>query len=292
MTTTASFRTRLASTDPAALRDAGRLPRSAPVAARGRADRGDRPGVRLQALPLRACRTSSASSSSSSATRRAGRTRSSTRASRRALVDADTVGRSRRRGAARVIAALGDEAERLDGVFTFWEDAVPATARVAAALGLPGMSPAAADGARSKLRTLRGEPRRRPPHAPLHAPQRRSAACRAAAGARRVPGRDQAGVRRRGARRPSGRRLREPRGGIRARRRDDHPGAERDLPAGHRPPARGVPRRPRVRRRHGALGRRVRRSRRCPRTGRPRSPTSSRPACTRRRRTRPSGSRR
>ncbi len=53
-----------------------------------------------------------------------------------------------------VLAALGDEAQRLDGVLTFWEDAVPATARVAAALGLPGLPPAAADGARSKLRTL------------------------------------------------------------------------------------------------------------------------------------------
>lgn len=56
--------------------------------------------------------------------------------------------------AAAIVAALGDEAESLDGVVTFWEDAVPATARIAAALGLPGISPAAADGARSKLRTL------------------------------------------------------------------------------------------------------------------------------------------
>ncbi len=57
-------------------------------------------------------------------------------------------------GAAAVLEALGDEAERLDGVLTFWEDAVPATARIASALGLPGMSPAAADSARNKLRTL------------------------------------------------------------------------------------------------------------------------------------------
>jgi biotin carboxylase len=58
------------------------------------------------------------------------------------------------RAARAVLAALGEEAELLDGVVTFWEDAVPATARIAAALGLPGIPPAAADGARSKLRTL------------------------------------------------------------------------------------------------------------------------------------------
>jgi biotin carboxylase len=57
-------------------------------------------------------------------------------------------------GASAALAALDPEAERLDGVVTFWEDAVPATARVAAALGLPGMPIAAADGARCKLRTL------------------------------------------------------------------------------------------------------------------------------------------
>jgi biotin carboxylase len=53
-----------------------------------------------------------------------------------------------------LITALGEEATQLDGVVTFWENAVPATARIAAALGLPGLPPAAADGARSKLRTL------------------------------------------------------------------------------------------------------------------------------------------
>ena len=53
-----------------------------------------------------------------------------------------------------VLAALGDEANLLDGVVTFWEDAVPAAARIAAALGLPGIPPAAADSARSKLQTL------------------------------------------------------------------------------------------------------------------------------------------
>ncbi len=55
---------------------------------------------------------------------------------------------------ASVLSALASEAERLDGVVTFWEDAVPATARIASALGLPGMPIQAADGARSKLRTL------------------------------------------------------------------------------------------------------------------------------------------
>ncbi len=53
-----------------------------------------------------------------------------------------------------VLAALGREGERLDGVFTFWEDAVPATARIAEALRLQGFPRSAADAARSKLRTL------------------------------------------------------------------------------------------------------------------------------------------
>jgi carnosine synthase len=53
-----------------------------------------------------------------------------------------------------ILATLRGEEDRLDGVFTLWEDAVPATARVAEALGLPGPPPAAADAARSKLRTL------------------------------------------------------------------------------------------------------------------------------------------
>ncbi|HWE81041.1 MAG TPA: ATP-grasp domain-containing protein [Gaiellaceae bacterium] len=57
-------------------------------------------------------------------------------------------------GADAVLAALGLDGRAIDGVVTFWEDAVPATARVAAALGLAGATPAAADGARSKLRTL------------------------------------------------------------------------------------------------------------------------------------------
>ena len=69
------------------------------------------------------------------------------------LLDADTSGLPESSAHA-ILEALGDEAGRLDGVFTLWEDAVPATARVAEALGLPGMPPAAADGARSKLRTL------------------------------------------------------------------------------------------------------------------------------------------
>jgi biotin carboxylase len=69
------------------------------------------------------------------------------------LIDADASG-DPDDGARAVLDVLGDEAERLDGVLTFWEDALPATARVAAALGLPGGPPAAADAARSKLQTL------------------------------------------------------------------------------------------------------------------------------------------
>src|SRR5579872_6987032 len=69
------------------------------------------------------------------------------------VLDADPSGEPDRAAEA-MLAALGEEAESLDGVVTFWEDAVPATARIAAALELPGIPPAAADGARSKLRTL------------------------------------------------------------------------------------------------------------------------------------------
>ena len=69
------------------------------------------------------------------------------------FVEADTTGDPDEMGRT-VLDALGDEAERLDGVVTFWEDSVPATARIAAALGLPGLPPAAADNARNKLRTL------------------------------------------------------------------------------------------------------------------------------------------
>ena len=53
-----------------------------------------------------------------------------------------------------IIQALGDEAAGIDGIVTFWEDAVPAAMRVAEILGLPGSPPAAADAARSKERTL------------------------------------------------------------------------------------------------------------------------------------------
>jgi len=52
------------------------------------------------------------------------------------------------------LSALNDESGLLDGVVTFWEDAVPTVARVAETLGLPGSPPAAADTARSKERTL------------------------------------------------------------------------------------------------------------------------------------------
>jgi len=69
------------------------------------------------------------------------------------LLDADTSG-DPDQAAGRILAALGDEARRLDGVVTLWEDAVPATARVARALGLPGTDPATTDRARNKLRTL------------------------------------------------------------------------------------------------------------------------------------------
>jgi carnosine synthase len=55
--------------------------------------------------------------------------------------------------AGRALAALGRE-HALDGAMTFFEDAGPIAARVAAALGLPGAPPAAADAARSKQRTL------------------------------------------------------------------------------------------------------------------------------------------
>jgi biotin carboxylase len=41
-----------------------------------------------------------------------------------------------------------------DGVFTYWEESVPVAARLAQALGVPGMSPEAADKARSKRLTL------------------------------------------------------------------------------------------------------------------------------------------
>jgi carnosine synthase len=57
-------------------------------------------------------------------------------------------------GAQAILDVLGTEGLRLDGIFTLWEDAVPATARVAEVLGLPGIPPSAADAARSKLRTL------------------------------------------------------------------------------------------------------------------------------------------
>ncbi len=69
------------------------------------------------------------------------------------FVDADSSG-DPELAARAVLDALGDEAQKLDGVVTYWEDAVSATARLAASLGLPGMPVAAADGARSKLRTL------------------------------------------------------------------------------------------------------------------------------------------
>ncbi len=56
--------------------------------------------------------------------------------------------------ASTILEVLADEVGLLDGVVTFWEDAVPATMRVAERLGLPGSPPAAADAARNKQRTL------------------------------------------------------------------------------------------------------------------------------------------
>ena len=93
MSPTQTFRARLANADPAALRDPGpageELRRSLLVGARiGVIE----PGLRHEALPLRAGARATASSSSSSAIPRAGRERSSTRGSRREFVAADTSG--------------------------------------------------------------------------------------------------------------------------------------------------------------------------------------------------------
>jgi biotin carboxylase len=52
-----------------------------------------------------------------------------------------------------VLSALEHSRARVDGVLTFWENSVCVAARVAAALGLPGNPPEAADAARSKVRT-------------------------------------------------------------------------------------------------------------------------------------------
>jgi carnosine synthase len=52
-----------------------------------------------------------------------------------------------------VLAALRRAEVRPDGVLTFYENTVRETARVAAALGLPGNPPQAVDAARSKVRT-------------------------------------------------------------------------------------------------------------------------------------------
>jgi len=51
------------------------------------------------------------------------------------------------------LAALDEAGLRPDGVLTFWEDAVPTSVRVAAALELPGNPIEAVDAARSKVRT-------------------------------------------------------------------------------------------------------------------------------------------
>ncbi len=53
-----------------------------------------------------------------------------------------------------MLGTLTDLDLAFDGVFTFWEESVPVAARLARTLGLPGMSPEAADRARSKRLTL------------------------------------------------------------------------------------------------------------------------------------------
>ena len=57
------------------------------------------------------------------------------------------------RDAQAVLGALAAAGVRPDGVLTFWENSVGVSARVAAALGLPGNPPEAVDAARSKVRT-------------------------------------------------------------------------------------------------------------------------------------------
>lgn len=52
-----------------------------------------------------------------------------------------------------IVGALQRSGVHADGVLTFWENSVCETARVAAALGLPGNPPEAVDAARSKIRT-------------------------------------------------------------------------------------------------------------------------------------------
>jgi len=54
--------------------------------------------------------------------------------------------------AAAVLEALGRADVDVNGVMTYWEDSVAMAARVAAALELPGNSPASVDAARSKIR--------------------------------------------------------------------------------------------------------------------------------------------
>jgi biotin carboxylase len=53
-----------------------------------------------------------------------------------------------------LLPALTDLDLSFDGIFTYWEESVPVAARLAAAMRLPGISPDAADRARSKRLTL------------------------------------------------------------------------------------------------------------------------------------------
>jgi biotin carboxylase len=155
MTSTATFQTRLASTDPTLLRQRGpaadQLRRSLLAGSRVAVIE---PGYdtkrfvyeRARALGVDLVLVADGSSWARQLVEEGVAAR---------LVAADTTGSGDAGVAAQtVLAALGGEAERLDGVVTFWEDAVPATARIAAALGLPAISPAAADNTRNKLRTL------------------------------------------------------------------------------------------------------------------------------------------
>lgn len=79
------------------------------------------------------------------------------------------------RAAAAVLAALAEEADSLDGVVTFWEDAVPATARIAAALGVPGIPlPPLTARAASCARSRRAAPPACPPPASRSSTTRRA----------------------------------------------------------------------------------------------------------------------
>ncbi len=93
------------------------------------------------------------------------------------FVAADTSGEPDE-GARNVLAALSAERERLDGVLTFWEDAVPATARVAEELRPAGLPAVGCRWRPQQAADARDEPSRRPSHAALHAARIPRRACR------------------------------------------------------------------------------------------------------------------